>query len=118
MLSHYIFVRRDLPVGVIAAMCTHAAAESAIWNPTDIAACNTRAVVLQAKDESHLEKIRSYLIGENIPHIRIVEDAGVYAHQLMALGIIPVEHVTLGKRLSEFTLLNGCLELDNPQEVG
>lgn len=116
MLSHYIFVRRDLPLGMIAAMCTHAAGESAIWNPTDVAACNTRAVVLQAKDEAHLEKIRSYLIGENIPHVKIVEDAGRYAHQLMAIGVIPVEHIILGNKLADFTLLNSCLELDIPEE--
>lgn len=99
-------------MGILAAMVTHAAGESAAWN-TSIALEPTRAVVLQAKDEANLEAIRCYLIGENIPHIRIIEDAGPYAHQLMSIGIVPVEQTIVQDKLSEFTLLNSCFELDN-----
>lgn len=111
MLSHYIIVRRDLPIGIMCAMVAHAAGESAAWN-TSLITESTRAIILQAKNEDHLEKIRGYLIGENIPHVRIVESTGPYAHQLMSIGIVPVEQTLVQDKLSDFTLLNGCLELD------
>lgn len=114
MLTHYIFVRRDLPLGVLAAMVCHASGDSAshrLWPLPP----HTVAVVLEAKDEEHLKGIDSYLrancLEEGVDKFSVVESGGVYAGQLMAIGLLPQERDRLSEKLSEFQTLKTCKEL-------
>lgn len=123
---HYVFVRQDLPVGVIAAMITHAAGESSplysLYNNGKLFEHAT-AVVLAAKNVNHLQAIRRYLDEEHIPHIAIHECNKTY-DELMAVGVIPAKKEKLHVKMRPFVLLNSCLPnppthqilLDNQEE--
>lgn len=114
-LVHYIFVRRDLPIGVIAAMITHSAGESAAkfendnWNydhglkPFK----GATAIVLEAKDEAHLDWIADYLDQHGIEFIGIYEKDGPYDNQLMSIGVVPREREP--ELFKEFQTLKSCL---------
>lgn len=108
MLTHYIIVRRDLPLGVLAAMVTHAAGESAplYQDAYDGRFRHARAVVLEAKSELVLDRIATTLQKAEVQCVEIWENAGPYAEQLMAIGLVPVE----GKLdiLSELQTLKTC----------
>lgn len=79
-------IRRDLPLGVIAAQLIHAAGESSPGNlPT-----GTRAVALAVDDESSLERIEARLIQKEIPHIAIREPDLPWNGAIMAIGLHPV----------------------------
>lgn len=82
-LHHYVIVRRDLPLGVIAAQVIHAAGESSDRVPS-----GTYAVALAARDEPHLETLEKKLIRLDIPHKAIREPDR--QDELMAIGIEPV----------------------------
>lgn len=107
MLTHYIIVRRDLPLGVMAAMVTHAAGESgALYqNPEDGRFRGATAVVLEVKDERGLAKTRDLLVYEGIPHILIEESHGPYTGQWMAIGIVPCERVLVSELLKDYQTL-------------
>ena len=115
MLTHYIFVRRDLPVGVIASMVTHAAGESAAaWQRmqrkrTEKLPAGTVAVVLEAKNEDHLSEIWGY-VRAMAPTIRarLIVDG-----QRMAIGVYPIERNVGDVLFSEFDILRTCQTLDN-----
>lgn len=114
MLTHYIFVRRDLPLGVIAAMVTHAAGESAAYYTLyeDVVPSGI-AVVLEAKNEAHLKEIETYLRKEGLQdYVPIVESSEPYKNQLMAIGLYPAEREYFGELLGKFQTLKTCL--DNP----
>lgn len=83
-LYHYVIVRDDLPRGTALAQTVHAAGESSGGDlPPD-----TRAVVLAAKDVSHLERVEADLVARGIPHRAIREpDLG---NQLTAIGLVPL----------------------------
>ena len=126
MLIHYIIVRRDLPVGVLAAMTTHAAGESAAvyersyWNeheggPNYGHFEGATAVVLEAKDEKHLRQIASYLGEAKVDYTTVHESGGEYSGQFMAIGVIPAEREDIAEKLRDFSLLKNCL--DNPVEA-
>lgn len=117
--AHYIFVRRDIPVGLVAAMVTHAAGESLHRYHTSFEYSgdinyglpkNTAAVVLAADNESHLERILSYLIKEDIAFKAIHEVGGTYDGQLMSIGLIPCSRYIVKDKLRGFSLLK---ELDD-----
>jgi peptidyl-tRNA hydrolase len=122
-LVHYIIVRKDLPIGVLAAMVTHAAGESAAqyeakegWR-YDSAPCFTgaTAVVLQAENEYDLVRIGDILSDEEIPHVDIHESDGAYHGQLMAIGVRPASREALSPRMRAFRLLTECgCRLTNP----
>lgn len=78
---HYIIVRSDLPLGVLAAMVTHAAGES---GPVPE---HTRAVVLSVPDEAALRAAVELCPAATLGHGLIVETEGDYAGQLMAIGL-------------------------------
>lgn len=78
---HYIIVRSDLPLGVLAAMVTHAAGES---GPVPE---HTRAVVLSVPDEAALRAAAELCPTATLGHGLIVETEGGYASQLMAIGL-------------------------------
>lgn len=84
--THYVIVRRDLPLGVLAAMVLHAAAESA---GEDYGRCT--AVVLEAKNERHLFDILQELKEDKVALVTIFESGGLYDQQLMAIGCYPVD---------------------------
>jgi hypothetical protein len=108
-LTHYVFVRRDLPLGVLAAMVTHAAGESgALYcDAYDGRFRGATAVVLEARNELHLDKIAENLRLMDIPCVEVWENSGPYAEQLMAIGVVPRER---DARLNDYQLLKGCVD--------
>lgn len=96
-------------------MVTHAAGESgALYSDSyDGRFRGATAVVLEARNELHLDKIAERLRQLDIQCVEVWENSGPYATQLMAIGVVPRERDT---RLSEYQLLKGCL--DNPVGVG
>lgn len=121
--THYVIVRRDLPLGVLAAMVTHAAGESAaiyklvagkeFWGCT--------AVVLEARNEAHLRKISLTLDDSDLLYVGVFESDGPYAGQMMALGLVPVEREKAAGLLGELQTLKSLttpeIGLDKPAEV-
>lgn len=93
MLTHYIIVRRDLPLGVCAAMITHAAGESgALYsNPEDGRFRHATAVVLEVKNEEKLWAANRLLTDNQVQRIMVSEIGGPYDGQFMAIGLVPVE---------------------------
>jgi peptidyl-tRNA hydrolase len=112
----YCVIRKDLPDGVIAANVLHAAGEAVMayalqalgnsmgrWSAMgfdrpylseidvlQLVPKDTRAAVLEAQNESHLEQIYQHAKNRNrTPIVRVVETEGEYAGQLMALGFTP-----------------------------
>ncbi len=97
-LIHYIVVRRDLPLGTIAAQVTHAAGESFAWGVSIVKTLEPQvlveagpvtAVVLEARNRQHLVAIKHRLKKAKVPFLSINEPDAPYNGQLMALGIIP-----------------------------
>lgn len=118
-IAHYIFVRRDLPLGVIAAMVTHAAGESApLYQDENGHFRGATAVVLEAKDEAHLHKISEYLWYHDLDKVEIYESSEPYANQLMAIGLVPLERTDqVRELLGEFQTLKSCLDNTPTQSV-
>lgn len=81
-----MIVRRDLPLGVLAAMVIHAAGES---SPGQLPP-GTHAVALAARDEPHLSFIEDKLRFFNIPHHAIREPDPPWNGEIMAIGIPPI----------------------------
>jgi len=84
--THYCIIRKDLPLGVLAAQLIHAAGESSPGNLPD----NTHAVALAAKSEEHLLFLEAKLRRLSIPHKAIREPDAPWNGALMAIGIEPV----------------------------
>lgn len=82
---HYVVVRSDLPLGVLAAMVTHAAGES---GPVPE---HTRAVVLSVPDEASLKEVAKLCPQAVLGRGLILETEGPYAGQLMAIGLAVVK---------------------------
>lgn len=111
MLTHYIFVRRDLPIGVLTAMVVHAAGESAAKYDSNVDDfTGATAVVLEVKDEDHLTDVVNYLEGLDIEFITIRESSPPYTGQLMALGLLPGEKDDIAPHLRTFQTLKSCLD--------
>ncbi len=98
MLTHYIIVRRDLPLGVLAAMVTHAAGESAhlYEDPYDGRFRGATAVVLEAKNEAHLKDYIDYVKGQGLLYTVVTESGGPYHGQDMAIGVCPGDRNLIG----------------------
>lgn len=98
-LYHYVIVRNDLPLGVLAAQVVHAAGESSLRDiPPD-----THAVVLAVSSEQELQQLEQDLLYNRIQHKAIREpDQG---NELMAIGIVPIEKKYVKKVLSKYPLL-------------
>lgn len=114
MTRHYIFIRRDLPVGVALAQTVHAAGESATRyiSPSGLSSLyrmhlpnHTVAVVLEAEDEQHLFEIQKLLQVSDIDHISIVESDSPYCQELMAIGLVPTDSDAVVKLMKPFKLL-------------
>lgn len=120
MLTHYIIVRRDLPLGVVTAMVTHAAGESAALyqDAYDGRFRGARAVVLEAKNEDNLYRIKDQLQKHGIQYVEVVESSSVYNGQMLAIGLVPIESgaachdgALVGEVMEHFLTLK---ELDKP----
>lgn len=92
---HYVIVRADLPRGLQAAQCVHAAGESAVDGPVPE---GTHAVVLQVNDEEHLLDIADKLHYTGVPYKLIIEpdlpfheDRPLEDGQGTAIGIPPTQ---------------------------
>ena len=93
MLTHFVIVRRDLPLGKMAAMVTHAAGESGARydDPERGGFQGCRAVVLEARDEVDLIMAQKQLQRNSIEDVSVYESDPPYSGQLMAIGLVPVE---------------------------
>lgn|SRR3990167_6978572 len=116
MLTHYIIVRRDIPLGVLAAMVTHVAGESgALYQDSyDGRFRGARAVVLEVKNELALYKAGALLFKHDIQFVDMKEHGGPYDGQYMAIGLVPVESDVVEAVLRPFQTLK---ELDKPTET-
>lgn len=79
-----MIVREDLPKGVLAAHVCHAAGES---GPAPLGSI---AVVLGVPNETELRAVGARLKAAGVLHVAIHENAGPYAGQATALGIVPI----------------------------
>ena len=86
-LTHFCIVREDLPLGVLAAQLVHAAGES---SPGDLPP-HTTAIVLAARDRTHLEMIEVKLLRLGVPHVAIREPDEPWCNELMAIGVVPAD---------------------------
>jgi len=78
----YTIVRADLPKGTQVAQVAHAASEASGHPPTIV-------VALAVPDEASLRRLADALGQHSLAHALIVEDAGPFAQQAMAIGIRP-----------------------------
>lgn len=74
-------------MGVLAAQLVHAAGES---SPGDLPP-HTTAVVLAARDRTHLEMIEVKLLRLGVPHVAIREPDEPWCNELMAIGVVPMD---------------------------
>lgn len=119
MLVHYIIVRRDLPLGKLAAMITHAAGESAVMyrDVMKLPFHGAIAVVLEAKNEQALYRYAEWLTSEDILFVSIHESDEPYIGQLMAIGVVPCERDWLSAKMRDLQTLKTCLA-DEPENSG
>jgi peptidyl-tRNA hydrolase len=100
-LHHYIIVRNDLPLGILAAQIAHASGESILSRVPP----GTYAIVLHVSNEAALTEISSKLTHNCVSHVVVHESAGSYKGQAMAIGIAPAAKNVLKKHLSSLPLL-------------
>jgi hypothetical protein len=103
VLTHYVVVRTDLPVGIIAAQVVHAAGESSPGQLPD----GTFAVVLAAPSEGSLSDIACRLTVAGVPHVQVREPDAPYCGQLMAVGLEPAPRWVGRRWLSGVPLFRG-----------
>lgn len=96
-------MRRDLPIGVIAAQIAHAAGESSPGNLPP----STYAVILSVADEPALIATARRLGEAGVAFKAIREPDAPYGNALMALGLVPRRRSELRKYLSELPLFRG-----------
>lgn len=114
MLTHYIIVRRDLPLGVCAAMIAHAAGESgALYQDENGRFRNARAVVLAVDNEVALYRVGAKLFKNNIQFVDVVESGEIYKDQYMAIGLVPIESEKVETVMKHFLTLK---ELDKADD--
>ncbi len=94
-------VRRDLPLGDLAAQLVHAAGETGGRDLPE----NTHAVVLAVEDERELVKLADRLSVAGVPHRLIREPDAPFNGAATALGIVPGPRRPLRRFLSRYPLL-------------
>lgn len=105
---HYVVVRADLPIGIIAANIVHATGEStALWLALTSEGWpeNMHAVVVTVPDEDALRRLDHKLWEARVPRARIHEPDAPYDGQMMALGLFPGRKEDLRRHLSSLPLL-------------
>lgn len=99
--TQYIIVRRDLPLGHLAAQVAHAAGSGSERHPPE-----THVVVLAVKNEAELREVAGRLAGHGIGHTLVEESDAPYEGQAMSIGIELVEDRTaVRKEVSSLPLL-------------
>jgi len=137
-LTHYIVVRRDLPLGEVLAQLAHAAGESffllgtksesgrSVHDGRGMAFERTNdrilkglfrphetiAIVLGARNEHRLRKLEQTLLAHQVPHVAVVETDGALAGQLCAIGLLPASKGDVAHHVADFHMLR---ELDAPK---
>ena len=99
-ITHYIIVRPDLPVGLLAAQVTHAAGESS----TGDLGPGTYAVVLAAPPD-RLAALEALLKAQGVPHSAVRENDAPWSGQLMAIGLRPAPRDQVQRYVSSLPLL-------------
>jgi hypothetical protein len=100
-LTHYVIVRTDLPLGLLAAQIVHAAGESAHRPlPPD-----THAVVLAVPDEVSLRTVATRLSAAGIEHHLVCEPDAPWYGQAMAIGVCPRDRGAVRRCVSDLPLL-------------
>jgi hypothetical protein len=95
-------VRKDLPLGFLAANIVHAAGESSPGNLPS----GTFAVVLAVENETTLRLLERQLSHAGVPHVAITEPDAPWNGAMTAIGIAPVSDRSALKRfLSKYPLL-------------
>ena len=95
-------MRRDVPLGTIAAQLIHAAGAS---SPGALPAA-TRAVALMVDTEAELALLAERLELAEIPHVAIREPDPPWSGALMAIGILPLVDLRAARRvLAQLRLL-------------
>lgn len=82
MRVSYAVIREDLPHGVQLAQVGHAVQEALGHLPTVM-------VVLAVADEAALRRVVGEIALADLAHAAVVEDAGPFAGQLVAVGLRP-----------------------------
>lgn len=100
-LFHYAIIRKDLPIGILAANLVHAAGESSPGGLPE----GTSAVVLAVPNETALLFEAERLERLGVPLVRVVEPDAPYCGALMALGLRPGRKEDLRRHLSSLPLL-------------
>lgn len=100
-LTHYVVVRRDLPLGILAAQVVHAAGASSPGGLPE----ETHAVVLAARDEADLLRIAERLRGAGAGPRVIHETDPPWNGAAMALGLAPAPRSRWRRLLSDIPLL-------------
>ncbi len=94
-------IRRDLPIGILAAQLVHAAGESSPGNLSP----GTNAVVLGVPNEAALRAVAQRLEDAGIAFVRVEEPDAPYLGQLMAIGLRPARKEVVRRALSSLPLL-------------
>jgi hypothetical protein len=81
-------VRRDLPIGTLAAQLIHAAGVSAAAGPGALPP-DSRAIALMVDGEAELALLAERLELAAVPHVAIREPDPPWSGALMAIGISP-----------------------------
>jgi hypothetical protein len=96
-----VIVRRDLPLGILAANLVHAAGET---SPGDLPT-GTHAIVLVVPNEGALKAVAARLELAQVPCKRIEEPDAPFNGALMAVGCMPGRKEVLRRYLSSLPLL-------------
>ena len=109
-LTHYIIVRRDLPLGVVCAQVTHAAGESfGRWacgrSTYDVWQSGTTAVVLGVGTQRRLLNLEKKLKRHHVPHVAVREPDAPWNGQLMAIGLYPTHRELVSPILDKFATI-------------
>lgn len=100
-LFHYVVVRKDLPLGIMAANIIHAAGESSPGGLHE----GTHAVCLSTPNEAALLEVAARLEREGVKITRVVEPDAPYDGALMSIGVAPGKKEDLKRHLSSLPLL-------------
>ena len=93
-------MRPDLSRGILGVQILHSAGESSPGNLPS----GTYGVLLSAEVDT-LCQLEQKLLNNKIPHTAIRETMGVYAGQLMAIGVVPGRRSKLRRYFSSVPLL-------------
>lgn len=94
-MTHYVVVRRDLPLGFLAAQVVHAAGESSPGNLSE----GTNAVVLQVAGERELVELAAALAAAGVEHRLIREPDAPWNGAATAIGCVPIADRAIARRV-------------------